>query len=246
MIQRYALALFTYALGLFTYALTLLATYALGFFSVSDTVSSFVPKRPAGLMSRTSAITRYGARSPIPRPRKDSSLWYPVAKDSVTPTIRPPASAPVVESSPPRIAAGKALSAASEVARSSPGVGKTVRKSAATAASAPATAQAASETRPRRTPISAAVSGFSAAARIDTPHEVYRNASRNTVMSRAAETKAAIRVCAMVMSPMVTTWSPHGSPSARTSVPIRRVSSVVRRMSTPMVTMARTLWSEPR
>lgn len=70
------------------------------------------------------------------------------------------------------MAAGNAFSAASEVARSSPGVGKTVRKSAATAASPPATAQAPSETRPSRMPMRAAVPAFSAAARIATPQEV--------------------------------------------------------------------------
>ena len=35
--------------------------------------------------------------------------------------------------------------------------------------------------------MSAAVSGFSAAARIATPQEVYRKASRNAVMSRAGD-----------------------------------------------------------
>ena len=56
----------------------------------------------------------------------------------------------------------------------------------------------------------------------------------------------AMRVWASEMGPRVRTESPHGSPSVRTSVPSRRVSSVVSRMSTPIVTMARTLGSEPR
>ncbi len=86
--------------------------------------------------------------------------------------MSPPTSAPVVESSPPRIAAGNAFIAANDVLRSRPGVGNTVRNSAATAASAPAIAHAASDTRVSRTPISAAVSPSSAAARIATPHEV--------------------------------------------------------------------------
>lgn len=94
--------------------------------------------------------------------------------------------------------------------------------------------------------MSAAVCGFSAAARMETPHEVKRKASRNTVMSSPATRNAAMRVSARVTPPMVTTSSPQGSPSESTSVPMRRVSSVVRRMSTPMVTMARTLWSLPR
>ena len=45
--------------------------------------------------------------------------------------------------------------------------------------------------------------------------------------------------------PRCTTWSPQGSPRASTSVPIRRVSSVISTMSTPMVTIASTLWRGP-
>ena len=63
----------------------------------------------------------------------------------------------------------------------------------ATAASAPATIQASTETRPSRMPISAAVSPSSAAARIATPQLEYLKAAKNAAMSTAATTMAISR-----------------------------------------------------
>jgi len=54
-----------------------------------------------------------------------------------------------------------------------------------------------------------------------------------------ATTMAAIRDCGTVKLAMVTSLEPQGSPVLSTCDPIRRVSSVSNRMSTPMVRMAR-------
>ena len=104
----------------------------------------------------------YGIVEPKPRPRKSRSFSYPDVNVSASPTVMPPTSAPVVESSPPRMAAGKALRASRPVLLSRPGVGKAVRKMLATAARAPAMVQAIAETRHCLMPISAAASRSSA------------------------------------------------------------------------------------
>ena len=67
----------------------------------------------------------------------------------------------------------------------------------ATAASTPASTQAIADTVTRRTPISAAVSGSSATARMATPHLEYRSHTKKAAMRAAPTSSAAILVCGM-------------------------------------------------
>ena len=117
---------------------------------------------------------------------------YCAESASVSPTTMPPTIAPAVESSPPRMAAGNAISAIACVPRPSPAPEKSwvAMNSTATPASAPATSQAVAVTRALRIPISAAASRFSAWARIATPQFEYRKARKNSAISTAPTTSA--------------------------------------------------------
>src|ERR687893_844459 len=158
----------------------------------------------------------------------------------------PPTSAPPVESRPPRMAAGKARSAVAYTAELTPGVGLPTRNKAATPARTPATTQASAETRPCRIPMRAAVSPSSAEARMATPQLEYLKATKNTTMNTPATNMAMSRFWVIPMPPMRTDSPPHGCGTLRMSGPIRRISSVSRMMSTPMVTIARLITGAPR
>ena len=144
------------------------------------------------------------------------------------------------------MAAGKARSAVAYTAELTPGVGLPTRNRAATPARTPATTQASAETRPCRMPISAAVSPSSAEARIATPQLEYLKATKKAAMSRPATIIAISRFWVIPMPPMRTDSPAHGWGTLRMSGPIRRMSSVSRMMSTPMVTIARLITGAPR
>lgn len=160
--------------------------------------------------------------------------------------VSPPTSAPPVESRPPRIAAGNARSATGAAEASRPGLGKAVRNSPATAASAPATTQDTAVTRPNRMPISEAVSSSSAVARMATPQLEYLKAAKNAPIRMSPITMAATRLSANRTPRIFTVRSRHGSPRLNTLLPIRRVSSVISTMLTPMVTMASEMTEPPQ
>src|SRR4051794_41853799 len=77
--------------------------------------------------------------------------------------------APGTESKPPSTQAGIAAKALSATVGATPGAGKEVRKTPATAASTPASAQPVAAVRESRMPISEAVGPSAAAARMPTP-----------------------------------------------------------------------------
>ena len=110
----------------------------------------------------------------------------------------------------------------------------------------PATTQASADTRPSRMPMSAAVSPSSADARIATPQLENLKARKNSAMRAPATRMAISRFSLMPTSPIRTEPPPHGWGTLRMSEPIRRISSVSRMMSTPMVTIARLMTGAPR
>jgi hypothetical protein len=72
------------------------------------------------------------------------------------------------------------------------------------------------------------------------------NAAKNAAMSRPATIVAISRFWLIPTSPSRKDLPPHGWGTLRMSEPIRRISSVSRMMSTPMVTMARLITGAPR
>jgi hypothetical protein len=94
--------------------------------------------------------------------------------------------------------------------------------------------------------MSAAVSPSSAEARMATPQLEYLNATKNSAISTPATIMAINRFWVIPMPPMRTDSPPHGCGTLRMSGPIRRISSVSRMMSTPMVTIARLITGAPR
>ena len=87
-------------------------------------------------------------------------------------------------------------------------------------------------------PISDAVSPSSAAERMATPQSVSFTATASAATSTRATPPAMTREAGTRIPATSTTLAPHGAPMLMTSVPIRRVSSVSSRMSTPIVRMA--------
>ena len=87
-------------------------------------------------------------------------------------------------------------------------------------------------------PISAAVSPSSAAERIAIPQSVSFTAAASPATSASATAPAITRDVATRIPNSSTTSEPHGAPTLSTSVPIRRVNSVSKRMSTPSVRIA--------
>ena len=78
------------------------------------------------------------------------------------------------------------------------------------------------------------------------PQLEYLNAAKKSAMSSAATKIAMRRFWLMPTPPKRTDSPPHGWGTLRMSEPIRRISSVSRMMSTPMVTMARLITGAPR
>jgi hypothetical protein len=95
-------------------------------------------------------------------------------------------------------------------------------------------------------PMRAAVSPSSAEARIDTPQLEYLKATKNKAIRTPATMVAINRLSLMPTSPIRNEPPPHGCGTLRMSEPIRRISSVSRMMSTPMVTIARLMTGAPR
>jgi hypothetical protein len=153
--------------------------------------------------------------------------------------ISPPRTAPPGESNPPSTTAGIAARATRPTPLVTPAAGNEVRKSPPTAASAPASTHAPAVTRLRRMPISEAVSPSSAAERMATPQSVSFTANAKPATSTTATPPAITREAGTRTPATSTTSEPHGAPMLMTSVPMRRVSSVSSRMSTPSVRMAR-------
>src|SRR5262249_3620349 len=71
--------------------------------SLSNQIRSMrlLPKMPYGRIIKATIIRMYGEKSLVPPPTYGSRS--PAAKFSPTPTIKPPMTAPITESSPPRI-----------------------------------------------------------------------------------------------------------------------------------------------